>query len=354
MSRSFFLDQARRGLRAPLATDLFLHDGPEPEAVRRDGARLGQVIESAARRFGSPLALPLMDLTLDKADLLARLGQSAHDAERFQFAAPFDDRTRASLARDEAPLGPGSVARDGALRSIARETDLFPIGLVIGPFSLATKLLADPITPAAMAASGVEPGEDPSVRLLFDCLEAAEGVVIAAARRQIEAGARALIVCEPTASIAYLSPRQIRAGSDIFERLVLAPNLRLKGVLDAADVDLIFHDCGELIPEMVSAFGHRIHPAVLSLGSSRALWEDAALVPKDVVLYGNLPSKSFYSDATMPVAEVRRRTDELVAAMSACGHPHILGSECDVLHVPDAAATIRRKVDAMIAPEVAS
>jgi hypothetical protein len=34
--------------------------------------------------------------------------------------------------------------------------------------------------------------------------------------------------------------------------------------------------------------------------------------------------------------------------MAECGHPHILGSECDVLHVPEAAETIRRKVDAML------
>jgi hypothetical protein len=34
--------------------------------------------------------------------------------------------------------------------------------------------------------------------------------------------------------------------------------------------------------------------------------------------------------------------------MRATGHPHILGSECDVLHVPDAAATIRAKVDLML------
>ena len=41
-------------------------------------------------------------------------------------------------------------------------------------------------------------------------------------------------------------------------------------------------------------------------------------------------------------------TKALREAMRACGHPHILGSECDVLHVPDAAETIRRKVAAML------
>ena len=65
-------------------------------------------------------------------------------------------------------------------------------------------------------------------------------------------------------------------------------------------------------------------------------------------LYGNLPTKSFYSDGAMPVEEVMRRTEELIANMRACGHPHIVGSECDVLFVPGAADAIRAKVEAMM------
>jgi hypothetical protein len=99
---------------------------------------------------------------------------------------------------------------------------------------------------------------------------------------------------------------------------------------------------------MVQAFATRLLPTVLSLGSSRRLWEDARLVPDNIVLYGNLPTKSFYSDAAMPVEKVEALTRDLAGKMRSAGHPHILGSECDVLHVPDAAATIRRKVDAML------
>jgi hypothetical protein len=128
----------------------------------------------------------------------------------------------------------------------------------------------------------------------------------------------------------------------------MEPNLRLKAVLNASGCDLIFHDCGELIDLMVEAFAHRLHPVILSLGGSRKLWEDARLVPGDVVLYGNLPTKSFYSDGAMPVEEVVRRTAELASNMKACGHAHILGSECDVLSVPDARATILAKVEAMM------
>ena len=187
--------------------------------------------------------------------------------------------------------------------------------------------------------------------LVERCLALAEATVQRSAAAQIAAGARAMIVCEPAANSAYLSPRQLRAGSDILERFVLAPNRRLRSLLARHAVDLIFHDCGELTTDMVRQFALELRPAVLSLGSSRNLWEDAAVVPEDVVLFGNLPTKTFYSDATMPVEEVERLTRETVRRMAACGHAHILGSECDVLYVPDAAETIRRKVDAMLTCE---
>ncbi len=184
--------------------------------------------------------------------------------------------------------------------------------------------------------------------LVERCLQLAEAAVLRSARAQIEHGARAIIVCDPAANTVYLSPRQMRAGADTFERYVLGPNCRVCKFLEDAGLDLIFHNCGELLTEMVRQFAVELRPAVLSLGSSRKLWEDAAVVPKDIVLYGNLPTKTFYSDSAMPLMEVQRRTEELVAPMRECGHPHILGSECDVLHVPEAAATIREKVRVML------
>ena len=87
---------------------------------------------------------------------------------------------------------------------------------------------------------------------------------------------------------------------------------------------------------------------ILSLGSSRQLWRDAQLVPKDIVLFGNLPTKSFYSDAAMPDEKVEDLTRELIFRMRESGHPHILGSECDVLYVPESSERISRKIDVML------
>jgi uroporphyrinogen-III decarboxylase len=199
-----------------------------------------------------------------------------------------------------------------------------------------------------MASAGVTAEEDTEVCLVERCLQLALATVLRSARAQIEAGAKAIIMCEPAANTVYLSPRQLRNGSNIFERFVLEPNRHVCALLEQHGVDLIFHDCGELLTDMVRQFAVELRPVILSLGSSRKLWKDAGVVPKDMVLFGNLPTKTFYSDAAMPDDRVESLTQELIVRMAEIGHPHIPGSECDVLHVPEAAGRIRRKVDIML------
>jgi uroporphyrinogen-III decarboxylase len=349
LARTFYLDQARTGLRMPIGTDLVLHEHGDAEAIRCDAVALGRVVEQAARRYQTPLAFPLMDLTLEKTDLLTFLGVPSVEVDAWHFAEPpSESAVSETVTAPHRPFVERITAHHGAVRYIAERTDLIPVGMVIGPFSLMTKLVADPIIPVAIAGSGVTAEEDAGVCTVERCLALAEATVARSVCAQMASGARAVIVCEPAANSVYLSPRQMRAASAIFERFVLGPNRRIKALLENRGVDLIFHDCGQLTREMVRDFAHELHPAMLSLGSSRTLWEDAQVVPANVVLYGNLPTRLFYSDAAMPVEEVRRLTLDLIRRMAECGHAHITGSECDVLHVPGASETIRAKVDAML------
>ena len=306
------------------------------------------MVLAAAARYQTPLAIPLMDLRLEKADLLARLRPAA-PPEDLTFDEPpgADDL---ELARDtaDAPFAPRQRAQLDAIDRVAARPDVLPLGMAIGPFSLLTRLLRDPISAVALAGGGVSAEEEPLVAAAERCLELARGAVRRWTCAQLAAGAAAVVVCEPAVSTSYLSPLQIADGSSVFDRFVIEPLLEVKRSLEVRGALLFLHDCGELTEAMVAALASRIRPAVLSLGSSRRLWEDAAVVPPDTVLFGNLPTKHFYSDSTMPLELVRAQTRELVARMRETGHPFILGSECDVLHVEEAADTIRRKVDAMM------
>ena len=340
MKREFYLDLAASGLRMPIGTHLVLHEHPDHEAIMLDGPRLGAVVAEAARRFRVPMAIPVMDLKLEKESLLMALGVQPEEVDSFHFSeAPVDDWA--------VPSTPRMAATCEAIRCVAGQSDLLPVGMGIGPFSLMTKLVSDPITPVFFAGTGMTAEEDPEVALVERALALAMNAIVPYLQAQIAAGAKAIILCEPAANKVYFSPNQLAESYEVFERYVMEPNRRIAALLAEQGVDLIFHDCGELENEMIRRFA-TLDPAMMSLGSSRVLWEDAALVPKSTVLFGNLPTKKFYSDSLVSLDEVRRLRRELTDRMRSVGHPFILGSECDVLSVPGSEATIKAKVEAFL------
>lgn len=350
MQRSDYLKLARAGLHFPVGADLVLREHPDHEEILRDGARLGAVIADAAHRFKTPLACPVMDLMLEKALMLRALGGIAEaDIPTWHFhACPTADEIARIRKGIQGPLDPRLQANVDAVRHIAQQhPDLIPVGMSIGPFSLMTKLLAEPITPVYLAGSGVTGEEDPDVKTVETLMELAVDIITRSFQAQAAAGAKLFFIAEPAANKVYISPNQLAEGSDVFDRMVLAYMRRIKAQLDAAGVDLFFHCCGELVDDMVRGFAS-LRPVIMSLGSSRQLWEDAALVPEDIVLYGNLPSKKFYSDELITVDGVKAMGRDFLARMKATGHPYILGSECDVLSVKGCEDRIMAKAMAIV------
>lgn len=327
----------------PIGTDLVLREHEDAESIIVDGARLGAVVIEAARRYQTPLAIPLMDLTVEKSQLLAALDvpEAARDTYHFDRALTIEELDTIERAVTSDPT-PRLRANIEAVRFVAQHSDLVPCAMAIGPFSLMTKLLADPIMPVYMAGLGMTGEEDEDVRRLETTLQAATRVILQSLAAQIDAGARLAVIAEPAANLVYLSPKQLAQGSDIFERLVVSYNGRIAQFLESRGVDLFFHCCGELTDDMVKSFAS-LNPVILSLGSSRKLWEDASLVPKTTVLYGNLPTKRFFSDE-ISEEDVAALSREIVSNMRRVGHPHILGSECDVLCVCGREAVIASKV----------
>lgn len=348
VNRNTYLDLAAQGLRMPIGTHLTLSAQRDPQACQADPQRLGEVMLETARRYQTPLVFPLMDLMVEKREVLSLLELSVSNVDTFHFGEAPDDGARQRLLHNlSAPVNPQLQVYAGAIRRVAAQPGVIPLGMAIGPFSLATKLLADPITPVYLAGTGLTAEEEPEIQLFETCLELGLQVILRSIRLQLEAGARAVCLCEPAANKVYISPQQLQDGADTLERYVLAPNRRIRALLAEYEADLIFHDCGELTDEMVAAYA-TLDPAIMSLGSSVELWRAARHVPATTVLFGNLASKQFYSDAVMPEARVAEDARQLVLRMQETGHPFILGTECDVLHVPGCEESISRKVMKMM------
>lgn len=345
--RNYYLELAASGLATPIGADLILRSKSDFEARLLDGYGLGEVVVEAARRFNTPLALPLMDLALEKSWMLQIFGIPEADRDTYHFSEPPPTDAMQKLLKGlQKPPTPRLAATCGAISFAAAAGDLVPVGMAIGPFSLMTKLMDDPITAVYLAGSGMTGDDDPEVKIAEAALELGTAVILRSIELQVAAGARMICLCEPAANLVYLSPHQIESGSDVFERFVMEPNRRIRQHLRDLDCDLMFHDCGELSDSMVKQF-NTLDPAIISFGSSRKLWLDAPGISPRTVMYGNLPSKKFFSDTECSTELVEKWAAELVAEMSKTNHPFILGTECDILSVPSAHDTIMAKVDRM-------
>lgn len=235
LGRSVFLQMAEGGTTMPLATDLVLHEEPDVGQVLSDGRALGRLVVRAARRFEVPLALPRMDLTLEKDLLLQGVAAGPRAVEAFHFRdhpgeAALVEGLVANLA---GPLPPRLQAQVDAVRFVATSVpDLIPCGLTIGPFSLMTTLLEDPISAVYLAYPG-SPATDPAMAGLVDAvLDLSMRTVERSLREQLEAGAKVVVACEPAVNRVYVSPRQVQSSPEGFDRLVMANLRRYKAILD--------------------------------------------------------------------------------------------------------------------------
>ncbi len=347
MDRQYYLDLAKTGISMPVAADLVLHEKPDHDAISKDAERFAEILIETAERFKTPLALPHMNLELEKHVMLKILGIPDAERDSYHFSSiPTDDMV--DRLQNASIEGWNEVldAHLSTTKYVIKKSDLVPVGMCIGPFSLMTKLIADPITPIALYGAGVTADEDDEIAIIEKALEMAVILILKSIDVQIKNGAKVIFIAEPAGNKVYLSPNQIEDGSDIFDHFVMKHNRIIKKVLDDAGIDLIFHCCGELIPEILKGYSS-LHPVMISLGSSRKLWEDAEIVAKDIVLFGNLPSKRFYSDDLITVDQVRELGSEIKRKMKEVGHPYILSSECDVLSVPGCEKTIMEKVMAI-------
>lgn len=348
MDRSLYLKFAADGLRMPIGTDMLLHEHDDAEAILLDGRRLGMIARDAAARYRTPLAMPIMDLRVEKEAMLRRLDVPSNLIDTHHFTAVCDPSdVRRVLDDDHSHATPRQQANNDAIRWLCGNTALIAVGMAIGPFSLATKLMVDPITAVYLAGTGAAAADEPDVALLEQTLAMSLSIICDSIRGQVAAGAKAVCVCEPAANQLFISPHQMTGEGDVFDRYVMKPNLVVRQLLGELGADLMFHDCGELTDEMVRRY-NVLDPAILSLGASRKLWEDARLVRKDTVLFGNLPTKKFYSDSECSLGDVETRTRELLTRMRATNHPFILGSECDVLSVPEHHDRIKAKLNLML------
>lgn len=100
-----------------------------------------------------------MDLKLEKEALLSARGVSPAEIDTFHFIDIPEGET-------EVPLTRRMEAVCEAIHHMAANTDLLPVGMGIGPFSLMTKLISDSITPVFLASEGATARDEEEVAMV--------------------------------------------------------------------------------------------------------------------------------------------------------------------------------------------
>src|SRR5208283_4636087 len=140
VDKSFYIDLAREGRRLPIITHMVLHEKEDPDSILLDGERLAAVMLEAAERFDNPMALPVMDLTLEKDILLQTMGVPADATAAFHFdGVPEPQQCAKVTTTVDVTTHPRIRANCAALSILRDGGKVLPVGMSIGPFSLLTK-----------------------------------------------------------------------------------------------------------------------------------------------------------------------------------------------------------------------
>lgn len=263
-----------------------------------------QTARALYERFRPDAMFQVMDLSVEASALGLPVRYPLHES-------PSVERHPVKSTRDLKQFEGIDILKDGrvmafvdAMRGMKRAIDAPCGGYIIGPFTLAGRLMGE--SEAAMCAI-----DEPSS--LEQVLEFATERILQYGKALVDAGADMIAVLEPTGVI--LSPPQFRQFSGKY----------IRRIFSELDTIGILHICGDsthIIPDMCDTGAQG-----LSLDSDVDLPSAMKMLPGYVVMIGNLDPVAVIAHSTPE--HIRTATSELIDSMSR--YPNfIVSSGCDL------------------------
>ncbi len=213
-----------------------------------------------------------------------------------------------ALAVPSVGAGRTGIYLDALARAKTRITDRPVLAGVIGPFSLAARLMG-------VSETMMNCYEEPE--MVETVMEKATAFAIAYAKAYRDIGADGMVMAEPASGL--LSPALMETFSTPY----------VKRVVDAVQTDsfaVIFHNCGGSVVQAAEQIAS-IGALGYHFGNSIELKDMLTQMPPDVLVMGNVdPSSVLFSGTPERVRAATR------AVLEACaGHPNFVPSSgCDI------------------------
>ena len=265
-------------------------------------------MQAVAERVDAAAAVSLMDLSVEAECFGATVCVSDHEVPTITGQLIHDEDEARALEIPPVGSGRAPIYIDAIQKASERITDRPVLAGMIGPFSLAARLLD-------VTEIMVNCYDDPDTVHLV--LEKATAFLIEYAKAYRTAGADGILLAEPVSGL--LSPS--------LEQEFSAPYV--KQIVDAVQDDefiLIYHNCGGNTPLMVDSF-LSFGAAAYHFGNAVDMKEMLEKFPMDVPLMGNVDPAGVLRNGSP--ASVREAT---LALLEDCAQypAFIPSSGCDV------------------------
>ena len=273
-----------------------------------DSERQAQGMALVAARTNAAAAVSLMDLSVEAECFGAAVRFSDGEVPTVTGRLIHDMEEAEALEVPSVGSARSGIYIDAIRRAKARITDRPVLAGMIGPFSLAARLLD-------VSEIMMDCYDEPE---MVECvLEKATAFLISYAKAYREAGADGIMMAEPVSGL--LSPALEEEFSSPY----------VKRIVDAVQDDhfaVIYHNCGDntsrMLDSILSTGAMAYH-----FGNAVDLREMLEKIPEDTVVMGNLDPAGVLRMGTPD--SVREATRDLMARCSA--YPHFVPSSgCDI------------------------
>ena len=273
-----------------------------------DGEMQARGMRAVAEAVDSAAAVSLMDLSVEAECFGAEIRVSDDEVPTVIGRLVHDENEADALAVPEVGAARSGIYVDAVRRAAEMITDRPVFAGMIGPFSLAARLLD--VTEIMMDCY-----DEPD--MVHTVLEKSTAFLIEYAKAFKAAGADGILLAEPVSGL--LSPTLEEEFSSPY----------VKKIVDAVQDDafvLVYHNCGPNTPAMAASI-LSTGAAAYHFGNAVDMREMLAKFPADVPVMGNVD----------PAGEIRLGTPESVRAATlavmeaCCDRPNfVISSGCDI------------------------
>ena len=267
-----------------------------------------KAMELIAKETDTIAAVSPMDLSIEAEAFGARVCFAADEIPAIVGQLVSDEDSANALQVPDLSAGRAPVSIEGVRLAKQRITDKPVLAGMIGPFSLAGRLMD--VTEIIYACYD----EPETVRIV---LEKATEYLIKYALAMKVAGADGIVMAEPLAGI--LNP-------EMAEEFSVPYVAKIVNAVQTEDFSLIYHNCGNAVPKMLDKlFAQGAH--AYHFGNAVDMLEILEAAPEDTLCMGNIDPSTQFANGTPE--SMREAT---VGMMKACGayKNFIPSSGCDI------------------------